>query len=100
MKKEGSREERENFEKRLMMELKDMRNTLEIVMEEKRKLRQEVEELRKSVKEEKIVRVVVEIINGADKMKEDGISQVVSSVIPTQVPVPSTKYQVPSPSPK
>ena len=97
MEKERSREERENFEKRLMMELKDMRNTLEIVMEEKRKLRQEVEELKKSVKEEKIVRVVVEIINGADKMKEDGISQVVSSVIPTQVSVPSPKPQVLSP---
>ena len=89
MEKERSREERENFEKRLMMELKDMRNTLEIVMEEKRKLRQEVEELRKSVKEEKIVRVVVEIVNRADKVKEDDISQVVSSVIPTQVSDPS-----------
>ena len=109
MEKERSREERENFEKRLMMELEDMRNTLEIVMEEKRKLRQEVEELRKSVKEEKIVRVVVEIINGADKMKEDDISQVVSMVIPTQVSVPSPKsqprvpspkFQVPSPNPK
>ena len=74
-----------------------MRNTLEAVKEEKRKLRQEVEELRKSVKEEKIVRVVVEIINGGEKMKEDDISQVVSSVIPTQVSVPSLKYQVPSP---
>ena len=72
-----------------------MRNTLETVKEEKRKLRQEVEELRKSVREEKIVRVVVEIINGA---KEDDISQVVSRVIPAQVSVPSPKYQVPSPN--
>ena len=92
--KERRREERENFENRLVMELKDMRNTLETVKEEKRKLRQEVEELRKSVREEKIVRVVVEIINGA---KEDDISQVVSKVIPTQVSVPSPKYQGPSP---
>ena len=87
--KERRREERENFENRLVMELKDMRNTLETVKEEKRKLRQEVEELRKSVREEKIVRVVVEIVNRADKVKEDDISQVVSSVIPTQVSVPS-----------
>ena len=61
--KERRREERENFENRLVMELKDMRNTLETVKEEKRKLRQEVEELRKLVREEKIVKVVVEIIN-------------------------------------
>ena len=36
--KERRREERENFENRLVMELKDMRNTLETVKEENRKL--------------------------------------------------------------
>ena len=68
--------------------------------EEEGKLRQEVEELRKSIKEEKIVRVVVEIRNGADKMIEVGIPQVDSNMVPTQVPIPSPKPQVPAPSPK
>ena len=82
-------EKKEKSSKILMKELKDMRNTLETVKEEEGRLRQKVEELSKSIKEEKIVRVVVEIRNGADKIKEVGIPQVVSSVIPTQVSVPS-----------
>ena len=44
--KERRREERVNFENKLMEELKDMKNTLE-TMKEEGKLRQEVEELRK-----------------------------------------------------
>ena len=72
--KERRREERENFEKSLMKELIDMRKTLETVKEEEEKLRLEVEELKESNKEEKIVRVIVEIRNGDDKMKEVNIS--------------------------
>ena len=90
--KEQRREERENFEKSLMKELIGMRKTLETVKEEEEKLRLEVEELKKSNKEDKIVRVIVEIRNGDDKMKEVDISQVSSGVIstvPTQVTVPS-----------
>ena len=89
--KERRREERVNFENKLMEELKDMRNTLETMKEEEGKLRQEVEELRMSIKEEKIVRIVVEIRNGDDQMIEVDILQIVNNVIPTQVLIPSPK---------
>ena len=95
--KERRREERVNFENKLMEELKDMKNTLETMKEEEGKLRQEVEELRKSMKEEKIVRIVVEIRNGADKVTEVDIPQIVNNVIPTQVLIPSPKSQALSP---
>ena len=58
--KERRREERVNFENKLMEELKDMKNTLETMEVEDRKLRQEVEEMRRSMKEEKIVKIVVD----------------------------------------
>ena len=90
--KERRREERENFEMCLMKELKCLRNTIETMKEEEVRLRLEIEELKKSSKEENTVKVIVEIVNGEDKMKE--------VVIPkSQVPTPSPKPQVPSPKP-
>ena len=77
--KERRREERVNFENKLMEELKDMKNTLETMEVEERKLRQEVEEMRRSMKEEKIVKIVVEIRNGDDKVTELDIPQILSS---------------------
>ena len=90
--KERRREERENFEMCLMKELKCLRNTIETMKEEEERLRLEIEELKKSSKEENTVKVIVEIVNREDKMKE--------VVIPkSQVPTPSPKFQVPSPKP-
>ena len=90
--KEQRREERENFEMCLMKELKCLRNTIETMKEEEVRLRLEIEELKKSSREENTVKVIVEIVNGEDKMKE--------VVIPkSQVPTPSPKPQVPSPKP-
>ena len=97
--KERRREERVNFENKLMEELKDMKNTLETMEVEERKLRQEVEEMRRSMKEEKIVKIVVEIRNGDDKVTEVDIPQIVNNVIPTQVLILSPKSQAPSPKP-
>ena len=49
---EWRREEREKFENSMMMELNCLNKTLETVQKEERKLRLEVEELRKKIKEE------------------------------------------------
>ena len=97
--KERRREERENFEMCLMKELKCLRNTIETMKEEEVRLRLEIEELRKSSKEENTVKVIVEIVNREDKMKEVVIPK---SQVPTPSPkpqVPSSKAQVPSPKP-
>ena len=50
---EWRREEREKFENSMMMELNCLNKTLETVQKEERKLRLEVEELGKKIKEEK-----------------------------------------------
>ena len=72
--KERRREERENFEMCLMKELKCLRNTIETMKEEEVRLRLEIEELKKSSKEENTVKVIVEIVNRDDKTKEVNIS--------------------------
>ena len=82
---ERRREEREKFENKMMMELDYVRKTLETLKEEEGMLRLEVEELRRNIKEEKVVRVIVEIVNSADKTKEVNVCQVRSSEVKDEI---------------
>ena len=67
---EWRREERSKFENKMMGELIRMKKTLVTVREEGKKLRLKIEELRKEVKEERLVKVIAEKINRVGKVKE------------------------------
>ena len=67
---EWRREEREEFENRMMKEMVNVKRTLEARGEEEKKLRVEIEELRKESKEGGLVKVIVEIVGGVGSVKE------------------------------
>ena len=66
---EMRKEEKEKFEEEIVGKLNNIKETLDTLKGEERKLRLEIEELRREVKEERPVKVIVEIKNGVGRIQ-------------------------------
>ena len=85
LEEDSRKEEKEKFEKRMIGELINMKETLETLKEEEKRLRLEIEELRREVKEERPVKVIVEMKNRVGRIQGVSSPQVNDSDMKQEV---------------